>query len=290
VLRRFRLPQPDDDGDKEERGRILVVGGASEMPGAIILAGVAALRAGAGKLQIATVGSIAPLVAMSIPEARVFALAETRTGAIAASAVAMLVELALRVHALVVGPGMVDEAAITRLLKKLLSQITKPTVVIDAGALACLDNDGQLLHALHGRAIITPHAGEMSRITGISKTSIERDPLMHARNVAKEYRAVVALKGRETIIVAPDGDAYCNRAGNVGLATSGSGDVLSGLIAGLAARGAQPLQAALWGVHLHARAGDRLAHTVGPLGYLARELPAEIPALMSELDVRKKKS
>jgi NAD(P)H-hydrate repair Nnr-like enzyme with NAD(P)H-hydrate dehydratase domain len=100
---------------------------------------------------------------------------------------------------------------------------------------------------------------------------------------------VIALKGRETFIAAPTGKTYSNRAGNVGLATSGSGDTLSGIIAGLAARGAEPLQAAVWGVYLHARAGDRLARRMGRLGFLARELLAEIPALMSELDGRKKR-
>ncbi|HVF51332.1 MAG TPA: NAD(P)H-hydrate dehydratase [Pyrinomonadaceae bacterium] len=280
----MRLPQPDDEGDKEERGRVLVVGGAREMPGAVILAATAALRAGAGKLQIATARSIAPLVAMSIPEARVFALPETRAGAIHISAAALLSGRAESAQAVVVGPGMLDEEAVSRLLKRLLARITKTAFVVDAGALASLADDETLLHSLGGRAVITPHAGEMSRITGISKDTIERDPFAHALLAAKRYRAVVALKGRETIIAAPGGETYCNRAGNVGLATSGSGDVLSGLIAGLAARGATPLQAAVWGVHLHARAGDRLAQTIGPLGYLARELLNEIPALMSQLN------
>ena len=105
----------------------------------------------------------------------------------------------------------------------------------------------------------------------------------------QDLRAVIALKGAETFITAPgNSKTYCNRTGNVGLATSGSGDTLSGLIVGLAARGASPLQAAVWGVYLHARAGDELAKRMGRLGFLARELLAEVPKLMSELDKRKK--
>lgn len=288
VLRgRLRLPQPDEGGDKEERGRVLVVGGSREMPGAIVLTAVAALRAGAGKLQIATARSVAPLVALAVPEARVFALPETKSGAISASAVALIIERANDVQSVVVGPGMIDEEAVTRLLLKVVPRLEAPTLVLDAAALACLANDPELLHALRGRAILTPHAGEMARMTGLDKEKITGEPLAIARHYAREFRAVIALKGRETFIAHPasGGDAYFNRAGNVGLATSGSGDTLSGIVAGLAARGAQPLLAAVWGVYLHARAGDRLARRIGRLGFLARELLAEVPPLMEELSV-----
>ncbi len=268
---------------------MLVIGGAPEMPGAVILAATAALRAGAGKLQIATTKSIAQLVAAEVPEARVFAVPETKGGAIAVSAAGELRARAAEVQSVVIGPGMIDERAVTRLLKILLPQLKVPTVVLDAAALACLAEDGKLLHALKGRAIITPHAGEMASILGEDKESITNDQLNTARRAASELRAVVALKGRETFIAAPSGETYCNRAGNVGLATSGSGDTLSGLIAGLAARGAAPLAAASWGVHLHARAGDRLARRMGRLGFLARELLAEVPALMAELSKPERK-
>ncbi|HVF27552.1 MAG TPA: NAD(P)H-hydrate dehydratase [Pyrinomonadaceae bacterium] len=283
------MPQPDDDDDKEGRGRVLVIGGASEMPGAVILAATAALRAGAGKLQIATTKSIAQLVAAEVPEARVFALPETKGGAIAVTAAGELSARAAEVQSVVIGPGMIDERAVTRLMKSLVPRLKVPCVVLDAAALACLAEDGKLLHALQGRAIITPHAGEMASILGEDKESITNDQLNTARRAASQLRTVVALKGRETFIAAPSGETYCNRAGNVGLATSGSGDTLSGLIAGLAARGAAPLAAAAWGVHLHARAGDRLARRMGRLGFLARELLAEVPALMSELSEPERK-
>lgn len=288
LRRRLALPQPDEEGDKEERGRVLVVGGAVEMPGAIILAATAALRAGAGKLQIATCSSIASLVGATVPESRVFALPETAHGGIAPRAATILSEHAAQAQAVVVGPGMVDEEAVARLLKKMLPDMEHAMLVLDAAALLPLAGDAQMLHALRGRVVITPHAGEMAKISGVTKASVEADPLASARKAARELRAVVALKGRETFIVAPDGSAYVNRAGNVGLATSGSGDTLSGLIAGLGARGAAPLQAAVWGVYLHARAGDRLARRMGRLGFLARELLAEVPRLMSDFERRKK--
>jgi hydroxyethylthiazole kinase-like uncharacterized protein yjeF len=281
------LPQPDKEGDKEERGRVLVVGGATEMPGAVILAATAALRAGAGKLQIATCRSIAQAVAVAVPEARVFALPETRAGAIAVSAAKEISKRAQRVDAVLIGPGMIDEDAVARLVEKVLPHIGKAVVVLDAAALSCFTESPQCLHDLDCKAVLTPHAGEMAMMLGISKSAVTRDPRATARNTARSLRAVVALKGAETHIAAHNiSKSYCNRTGNVGLATSGSGDTLSGIITGLAARGATPLQATIWGVYLHARAGDVLAKRVGRLGYLARELLAEVPALLSKLGER----
>ena len=289
VLRRLPLPQPKEEGDKEERGRVLVIGGGQEMPGAIILAATAALRAGAGKLQIATGKSIAPLVAASVPESRVFALPETKSGAVANTAVSKVGEYISKVQAVCIGPGWIDETAVKRFVKGMLQHCKNMPVILDAGALACLSEGRELLHALEGRAIITPHAEEMATIYSADKEEIVRDPFAAAYRAASELRAVVALKGRETFIAEPDGDVYCNRAGNIGLATSGSGDTLSGIIAGLSARGAEPLTATVWGVYLHACAGDRLAERIGPLGFLARELLPEIPSLMSELSGNKKR-
>jgi ADP-dependent NAD(P)H-hydrate dehydratase len=289
LLRGWPLPQPDEEGDKEERGRVLVVGGASEMPGAVILAATAALRAGAGKLQIATSRSIAQAVAVAVPEARVFALPETKAGAVAPSAATEIIKRAADVNAVLIGPGMMNERAIEQLVQKVLPRIGKATVILDAGALSCFKGSPKCLHNLNCKAVLTPHAGEMANMLDVSKASIMREPLQTARKAASDLRAVVALKGAETFIAAHGNrKTYCNRTGNIGLATSGSGDTLSGIITGLAARGATPLQAAVWGVYLHARAGDVLAKRMGRLGFLARELLAEVPALMSELDRRKK--
>jgi hydroxyethylthiazole kinase-like uncharacterized protein yjeF len=283
------LPQPDEGGDKEERGRVLVVGGATEMPGAVILAATAALRAGAGKLQIATGKSIAQIIGATIPEARVFALPETRAGAISSLASEEIINRANEVQAVLVGPGMIGESVVAALLKKVLPRLGKTKVVLDAACLPCFADSQQYLQRLDCRAVLTPHAGEMAKMLGVSKDSIVNDPLKIARQAAKDFHAVTVLKGAETYIAAPNSSkTYCNRTGNVGLATSGSGDTLSGIITGLAARGATPLQAAVWGVYLHARAGDVLARRVGRLGYLARELLDEVPKIMSDLSKPKK--
>ncbi|HEV2882509.1 MAG TPA: NAD(P)H-hydrate dehydratase [Pyrinomonadaceae bacterium] len=285
TLAAWPLPQPEDDDDKEARGRVLVIGGSTEIAGAVVLAATAALRAGAGKMQIATCRSLAPHVSMAVPEARVIGLPETRAGGIVAGGINLLEAELAGAQAVLVGPGMVDEAATSRLLQKLLPCIEDATLVLDAGAFTFLESTPESLARLGGRVVLTPHAGEMASLLGIEKAEVEAEPLRTVRRAVAELNAVVALKGRETLIAAPaSGNVYCNRAGNVGLATSGSGDTLSGVVAGLAARGATPFQAAVWGVHLHARAGDELARRMGALGFLARELLAEIPPLMAKLN------
>jgi hydroxyethylthiazole kinase-like uncharacterized protein yjeF len=283
TLGRIPLPQPEEGGGKDERGRILVVGGERENPGGLLLAATAALRAGAGKLQLATVEPIALAIGIAIPEARVFALGETKHGAIAPSAGGEVVRLANGVDALVLGPGMIEETSATGLTRAVLAAVDGPAVVLDAGGFPYLAANPDALLRLDGRAVITPHAGEMATILGVDKEEVERAPLATARRAASELGAVVALKGPETFIVSPDGEAYRYAGGSVGLATSGSGDVLAGIVGGLLARGATTPHAAAWAVYLHGEAGNALAAARGRIGYLAREIPHEIPWLMQQL-------
>lgn len=287
LLHGWGLPMPGADSDKEGRGHVLVLGGSREMPGAVILAATAALRAGAGKLTIATGNSVAQLVALALPEARVIGLAETSTGGFTGDAVAKLDPLSDKVTAILVGPGMQDETATAALVHALLPRLgeSDTRVVLDACAM------GAILHPPAGNGpfrfrqpvIVTPHAGEMAHLSGIEKDAIVAAPDRHALDAAASWNAVVALKGARTVIAAPDGGNWQHEGGNVGLATSGSGDTLAGIIAGLAARGATLAQATCWGVALHAQAGARLGSQFGQLGYLAREIPAEIPALLEQL-------
>jgi hydroxyethylthiazole kinase-like uncharacterized protein yjeF len=277
------LPFPDEGGSKEERGRVLVVGGGRETPGALVLAGVAALRAGAGKLQIATGETSAPIVAASVPEARVFALPETRGGKLAKNACGKLEEHLGKAQCVCVGPGMIEGASVARFVAATLRLCENVPVVLDAGAIACLSEGAKLLHALGGGAVVTPNADELADVYGVGESEITKAQREWAARAAREFKAVVTLKGRETFVASPSGECYVNRAGSVGLATSGSGDVLAGIIAGLVARGADPLRAAAWGVHVHALAGERLAARVGQLGFLARELLDEIPKVLAEL-------
>ena len=280
-LRGWPLPQPDADGDKEERGRILVIAGSREMPGAVILAVNAALNAGAGKLTVATLASVARLVATAIPEARVIELAETDAGGIDPSAVQQVRELVSHADAVLIGPGMQDEPAVCDFCAELLPHLSTPVLILDAAAMGVvlLPNSKKFSRP----TILTPHAGELAHLTGRDKGNITAQPAESAADAARQWNAVVALKGATTFVAAPAGSLWRHRGGNVGLAVSGSGDVLAGVIAGLASRGASAEQAAVWGVALHARAGERLAARSGPLGFLARDLSAELPALMAAL-------
>ncbi|MBV9773577.1 MAG: NAD(P)H-hydrate dehydratase [Gemmatimonadetes bacterium] len=286
LLRSLALPRPDQEGDKETRGRVMVVGGAVEMSGALVLAGIAALRAGAGKLQLATCESIVPVVGVTVPEALVVRLPETREGGIDPRAAKTVTERGSRVDALLLGPGMMDEEAVVALARRVLAELDGPAVVLDAAATSVLRDVPDALHRLEGRAVVTPHAGEMAQLLGLEKEEVSADPLAVARRAAAELRCVVALKGSETYVVAPEGEAYRYDSGGVGLATSGSGDTLAGIVAGLAARGADPVRAAVWGVALHGGAGNVLAKRMGPLGFLARELLDEIPGVMTRLSRR----
>jgi hydroxyethylthiazole kinase-like uncharacterized protein yjeF len=276
------LPQPDAEGDKEERGRVLVIAGSREMPGALILAANAALNAGAGKLMVATAASVARLVATALPEARVIELTETEAGGIDRSAVERVRERLQRVDAVLIGPGMQDEPAVCGFCAELLGHLSTSLLVLDAAAMG-VAGQAPGIGKFSSPTILTPHAGELAHLTGGNKQDICAQPTQAVTNAARRWNAVVALKGATTFIAAPDGSLWRHRGGNVGLAISGSGDVLAGVIVGLASRGASAEQAAIWGVALHARAGERLAERSGPLGYLARDLSAEVPALMASL-------
>jgi hydroxyethylthiazole kinase-like uncharacterized protein yjeF len=177
---------------------------------------------------------------------------------------------------------MLDEEAAAALTSNLLDCDPGSAFVLDAGALGGLKDVAAVLARHGGRTVITPHAGEMANLLGMDKHDVLRRPAEIAGEAATLLHCVVALKGARTYIAAPDGGSWTYSDGNVGLATSGSGDTLAGIVAGLLARGVAPLEAAQWGVFLHGEAGNRLAQSRGPLGFLARELLAEIPGIMAE--------
>jgi hydroxyethylthiazole kinase-like uncharacterized protein yjeF len=282
VLRRWPLPQPGDGG-KEERGLVVIVGGTREVPGAVVLAATAALRAGAGKVTIATPASIAQAVAIAVPESRVIALEENAAGGIAGNAAAALREVADKAESVLIGPGLLNDEATCAMTAMLLTLFSETAIVLDAGAMGVCGTARGLAMRLPRPVLLTPHAGEMAGLTGARKEAVEANPRAAALEAAHAWNAVVALKGAVTHIAAPDGRVWRHEGGNAGLGTAGSGDVLSGIISGLMARGAPLEQACAWGVALHALAGVRLAGRCGTLGYLAREIPGEVPAIMDAL-------
>ncbi|MBB3798116.1 MULTISPECIES: NAD(P)H-hydrate dehydratase [Xanthomonas] len=274
ALRAMPLPAPG--GDKEQRGRVLIVGGSMRVPGAVLLAGEAALRTGAGKLQIATAASVAPGMALAVPEALVLGLAQNGQGEIVRGHRALDGAMAA-CDAAVIGPGMASSATTTAMVRRAAEQAVC-TLVLDAGALS------RGLRAPIGRPfVLTPHAGEMATLAGDDKAAVEAAPGAYALKFAQKLRSVVIVKGADSFIAGPDGVVWMHRGGASGLGTSGSGDVLAGLIAGFAARGCDALTAALWGVFVHAAAGRQLARRIGPVGFLARELGLEVPGILHRL-------
>lgn len=284
-LRAHPLPTLAEGGDKNARGCVMVVGGAAFVPGALRLTAEAALRAGAGKLRLATVGQAAIALGVMMPEGSMIALPSDDAGEIAAAAADVLGERLERCDALVLGPGMSATDQTERLVADVLGRCPEEmTVVLDAGALGVAAGLRERIAERGGRIIMTPHAGEMSRLADISLDEVQDDPQGVAEQVARAFNAVVALKGEKTIVMTSGGEAVRFEGGNNGLATSGSGDVLAGLVGGFAARGADPWSAAAWGVYVHGTAGERAAAEVAPIGYLARELLPHVPRIVAEVE------
>lgn len=281
------LPQPTSDTDKNKRGRVLVAGSSRTVPGAVLLTGEAALRAGAGKLQIASIEENRSALGIAMPEAAVFPLPAGSEGEIGAGAGATLCTYRERCDALVFGPGMGAKAPAETILAEMLADPkSDAALVLDAAAIPAAAEMIDAVHRQKGRVVLTPHPGEMIALMGCDEQRVKDEPEGLVRAAAERFGATVLLKGPATWIASPGADVLRYPGGGPGLATGGSGDVLAGVIGGLLARGAEPRVAAAWGVWLHGEAGRRLAERVGPLGFLGRELLGEIPGLLAAATLR----
>ncbi len=281
VLRDWHLPEPGADG-KAGRGTALVVGGSRGTPGAVLLAGVAALRAGAGVLQIGGPESISIALGVSVPEALVLPLPETATGSVSASAVKDLASVLPEAAAVLVGPGLFDDdEELQELMVALVEQIAPgSTVAIDGYALRALRPE--TVAPLAGRLVLTPNKAEAAQLLRAVPDAPDPadDPAGTAAAIARRLDAVVTFHGH---IADADGNRWWDQSGHAGLGTSGSGDVLAGLVVGFLARGATPAQAACWATHVHATVGERLGARISHVGFLARELLDEAPLVLAEL-------
>ena len=238
LLRQMPLPLPEGNTDKDSRGIALVVGGSPCAPGAVMLSGLAALRGGAGKALLAVPRSVSSSIAAAFLEAGVTALAETPDGDPAASACEQVCGLARGADAVLIGPGLMGESAAQELALGVLRSSQGRTFILDAMALTGLWNAQEIVQRHQGRVVLTPHAGEMASLTGLDKERITADPERIAREAAERLNCIVVLKGADTYIATPAGQIFRHSRGVVGLATAGSGDVMAGLLVGLASRGA----------------------------------------------------
>jgi ADP-dependent NAD(P)H-hydrate dehydratase len=277
ALKSFPLPVLAD-GDKETKGRILVIAGSRQVAGAALLTARAAMRVGAGKLRMISVEGVAIPTAIAMPEAMVIGLQEAKDGGFTRSAVRRIRKEADRVDVVVAGPGMARAGTCEALARTLLE--SSASTILDAALLRSLKPFSEGRRAGNEPPILLPHSGELASLLDCDEREIDLDPIGCGLRAAEHYRAHVLVKGVTSHVVAVDGRAWTYRGGAAGLGVSGSGDALAGIVGGLLARGADSLTALLWGVLLHGEAGETLASSVGPVGFLAREIADQIPALL----------
>jgi ADP-dependent NAD(P)H-hydrate dehydratase len=282
VLASMPLPTPGDEAqDKDARGRAFVVAGSALSPGAALLAGTAVLRSGAGKVAVGAPCSLAVTLGLLAPELGIISFDQSSDAEPDASDTRSIDAGLNGCDAILVGPGLTDEANCRRLVINILRK-TEKQIVLDAAGITGFSKDGDSLRRASRPLIITPHDGEFATLTGLPRDEVRAHRPEVAAEAASQLNCVVVLKGPDTVVAEPDGKVWLHRGGVVGLATAGSGDVLAGILTGLVARGADPVAACLWSVFVHAEAGRILTESVGALGFLARELLPHIPALISK--------
>lgn len=271
-----------DDSNKGTLGSLLCICGSYGMAGAAIMAGKAALRCGIGLLKIAVPKSIYPVCTTNILESVYYPLEETSNGVISSKNTDFLLEMCEKSSAVVIGCGLSVCDDTKNLVQSVITNCEKP-LVIDADALNCICNKPEILKNLKAPAIITPHPGEMARLLHSTPKTVNSNRENTAINFAKKFGVVTVLKGAGTIIASPDGEVYINHTGNSGMATGGSGDVLSGIIGSLLAQGAAPINAAAAGVFLHGTIGDLAAEKLGKISMLPTDMIDMIPTAYLKL-------
>ncbi len=274
------MPGRPADGHKGVFGHLALACGSAGMGGAAALAGMGALRLGAGLVTACLPQNLAQGFEAGCKEVMTVDLDSTDTGAIAASAADRFIEFAQGKTAILMGPGLGKEPSTKSFAHRVIQETDIP-MVIDADGLNLLGRDSQLLINRKSTTIITPHPGEMARLTGKTIAQIQSDRVKSASEYAKKTGAVVVLKGAATIIALPDGENYLIPTGNHGLASGGTGDVLAGMIAGLLAQGAKPVNAAICGAYIHGKAADVYARHFDPRSLIASDLLDILPETLA---------
>ncbi len=277
------LPRRLPDSHKGSFGHVLVLGGSRGMSGAAFLATQGALRAGAGLVTAGVPACIGAAMEMKTTEAMTLELPETLAGGLGADAVRLVQDFSVRSSVALIGPGMGRHEDTMETVRELIRTLDRP-LVLDADALFALAGHIEILAATDALAVLTPHPGEMARLTGLSVRQIQSDLIGVARRSAAEWGNIVVLKGPRTVVAFPDGEIFINPTGNSGMATGGMGDALAGVIAALIAQGLSSHDAAVLGVYLHGLAGDMVAEE-RPAGMTAQDLTEQIPAAMRALVV-----
>jgi len=280
-------PRPVES-NKGSYGHVLVVGGALGKAGSAAMAGMAALRAGAGLSTVATPKSVLHTVAGFYPETMTEPLHETDAGTISTSATDQIMELANGKTVVAIGPGISRHAQTSEAVRSLIAKL-QAAIVLDADGLNAFQGRVEELNGRGRALVITPHPGEMARLTGSSIADVQKDRIGVARKFAREHEVIVVLKGHRTLIVKPDGETWVNTTGNPGMATGGTGDILTGMVAGIMAQHPKDaFTSVLAAVHLHGLAGDVERERVGDHSLVATDLLRGLPEAFRRTQVAAK--
>ncbi|MCJ7595371.1 MAG: NAD(P)H-hydrate dehydratase [Desulfobacterales bacterium] len=292
VTARYRMIEADDfshllgthkrDIHKGDRGHLLILAGSTGKTGAAALTVLGALRAGAGLVTLGVPGSLNPILEEKLTEAMTYPLPETPDGSLSLEAEKEIKALMAGKTALAIGPGLSTHPETTALVRNIMTSCSLP-MVIDADGLNALSEEKGVLRGCKGRVILTPHPGEMGRLAGLETARVQADRVGTAAAFVEKHGCLLVLKGARTLVAEPEGLIHVNPTGNPALASGGTGDVLTGLIAGFLARRWPVAQAAVAGVYLHGLAADMLAEEMGQAGILASELLSVLPILTSSL-------
>ena len=276
------LPARDPRAHKSSVGRVLVVGGSVGLTGAVALAARAALRAGAGYVQAAIPSSLNDVLEVKLTEEMTLPMPETAERTLAIAALEPLLARAAQADVIALGPGLSRHREAAELARRVVAECDRP-LVIDADGLNAFEGHTDALMRAPGARVLTPHLGEMHRLTGVDPGTLEARRIDAAREWAQRWRSVVVLKGAPTVTASPEGQATVNPTGNPGMATAGMGDVLTGAIAALIAQGLAPYDAARLGVYAHGMAGDLAAGEMGQYGLAAGDALESLPLALLAL-------
>ncbi len=270
------IPERKRDSHKGDHGHVLVLAGSMGMTGAAALCSLGALRSGCGLVTLGIPKSLNAIMETKLTEVMTRPLPETRNISLSLEALPKIKKMLKGVDAVALGPGLSTDEGTKRLVNKLIKVIDKP-LVIDADALNCIASNITALKSVKSPIIITPHPGEMSRLSGLEIDTIQRNRQKVTKDLARQCNLIVVLKGNNTVVSDGKNNNFVNKSGNPGMGTGGTGDILTGMIASFLAQGVSAFKSAKLAVYIHGKAGDLAAREKGEIGLIAGDILEKIP-------------
>ncbi|UWV47216.1 NAD(P)H-hydrate dehydratase [Acetivibrio thermocellus] len=276
------IPGRKADSNKGDYGRVLIITGSTGMTGAGCLAGTASLRSGTGLLYLGVPKTLSFIYECNLTEAVTLPLEDENKGFLTKECIPMLLEYMEKMDAVAIGPGLSTKEDVEDVVFSVVENCKVP-MVIDADGLNLISRNLPVLKKARAPVVLTPHPGEMARLTGLSIGEIQKRRVGTAREFSEKWGVTTVLKGAKTVVASYDGRVFINPTGNSGMSTGGTGDVLTGIIASFIGQGLDPVDAAVAGVYLHGLCGDRVANVKGEHGLVAGDLAEEIPYAIKSL-------